>query len=94
MENTELINQWWIGLAIVGAIVVIAAVLLILIWLAAKRILKLAGVALDVVKEIENNTNSIWVLAETNNVAVSIKTGAKAIEDHATLVAKALEEVN
>gem|GEM_PF-603548 len=90
MENTELYNEWLIGLAIVSLIVVIAAVLLILVWLAAKRILGLARVGLVVVKEIQNNTDSIWELEKTNKVAESILTEAKAIEDHATLVAKAL----
>ena len=94
MENTALYNEWLIGLAIVSAIVVIAAVLLILIWLAAKRILRLASVALEVVKEIQNNTNSIWELEKTNIVAGAIQDEAKAIENHATLVAEALEEVS
>lgn len=90
MENTELYNEWLIGLAIVSAIVVIAAVLLFMIWLAAKRILRLTRVALEVVKVVQNNTNSIWELEKTNAVAQSIQTEAKAIEDHATLVAEAL----
>lgn len=94
MENTELYNEWLIGLAIVGLIVVIAAILLILVWLAAKRILRLAGVALDVVKTIQSNTDSIWELANTNKVATEIQSEAKAIESHAGLVAQALEEVN
>lgn len=94
MENTELIDQWLIGLAIVGLIVVIAAVLLILVWLAAKRILRLASVALTVVKEIRHNTQSIWELAKTNEVAVSIQEEATKIESHAGLVAEALEEIS
>jgi hypothetical protein len=94
MENTELINEWWIGLAIVAAIVVIAAFLLILVWLAAKRILRLAGTALEVVKEIRYNTQSIWELEKTNAVAVNIHEEAQAIESHAGLVAAALEEVS
>ncbi len=93
MENTELYNEWLIGLAIVGLIVIIAAVLLILVWLAARRILKLAEVALTVVKEIQSNTDSIWELEKTNHVARSIEKEAIAIKDHATLVAGALEEV-
>lgn len=94
MENTELIDEWWIGLAIVAAIVVIAAFLLILVWLAAKRILRLAGTALKVVKEIRYNTQSIWELEKTNGVAVNIQEEAQAIESHAGLVAEALEEVS
>ena len=94
MENTELFNEWIIGLIIVGAVVVIAAVLLILVWTSAKRILNLAQVALAVVKEIKSNTDSIWALKTTNNVAVGIQKEAKAIKDNATLVAEALQEVN
>lgn len=94
MENTALYNEWIIGLAIVGAIIVIAAVLLILIWLAARRILKLAEGALDLVIEIKDNTNSIWELEKTNQVAGSIQTETKNIEQHAGLVAEALEETN
>ena len=94
MENTALYNEWLIGLAVVGVIVIIAAVLLVLIWLAAKRILKLAGVALEVVKEIQQNTNSIWELEKTNGVATSIQSEATAIKEHATLVAEALEAVS
>jgi Sec-independent protein translocase protein TatA len=93
MENTVLYNEWLIGLAIVSAIVVIAAVLLIIVWLAAKRILRLARIALEVVKEIQKNTNSIWELEKTNAVAGSIQDEAKAIEIHASLVAEALEEI-
>ena len=94
MENTELFNEWIIGLIIVGAVVVIAAVLLILVWTSAKRILNLAQVALAVVKEIKSNTDSIWALKTTNKVAVGIQKEAKAIKDNATLVAEALQEVN
>lgn len=94
MENEVLYNEWLIGLGIVAVIVVIAATLLIMVLLAAKRILRLAGVALDVVTEIKNNTNSIWELETTNNVATEIKNEAEAIEGHATLVAEALEELN
>jgi hypothetical protein len=89
----ELYNQWYIGLAIAVVIIVIAAILLIMIWMAAKRILKLANAALDLVIQIKENTNSIWELQDTNKVAVSILNEAKNIRDHAGLVAGSLEEV-
>lgn len=90
MENETLFNEWLIGLALVSVIIVIAAVLLILVWLAAKRILRLAGAALEIVTNIKNNTLPIWELETTNKVAVDIQKEAKAIEKHATLVAEAL----
>lgn len=91
MEDETLFNEWLIGLVLVSLIVVIAAVLLILVFLAAKRILRLAGAALEIVTQIKNNTQSIWELETTNKVAVDIQNEAEAIEAHATLVAEALE---
>ena len=91
MENETLFNEWLIGLGLVSVIVVIAAVLLILVFLAAKRILRLAGAALEIVTQIKNNTLPIWELETTNKVAVDIQNEAEAIQAHATLVAEALE---
>lgn len=91
MENETLFNEWLIGLGLVSLVIVIAAVLLILVFLAAKRILRLAGAALEIVTQIKNNTQSIWELETTNKVAVDIQNEAEAIEAHATLVAEALE---
>lgn len=91
MENETLFNEWLIGLGLVSLIVVIAAVLLILVFLAAKRILRLAGAALEIVTQIKNNTLPIWELETTNKVAVDIQNEAEAIQEHATLVAEALE---
>lgn len=91
MENEVLFNEWLIGLGLVSLIVVIAAVLLILVFLAAKRILRLASAALEIVTQIKNNTLPIWELETTNKVAVDIQNEAEAIQAHATLVAEALE---
>ncbi|MBK77551.1 MAG: hypothetical protein CMC88_00265 [Flavobacteriaceae bacterium] len=91
MENEALFNEWLIGLVLVSAIVVIAAILLILVFLAARRILRLAVAALKIVTQIKNNTNAIWELENTNKVALNIKNEAEAIEEHATLVADALK---
>ncbi|MBA3986977.1 MAG: hypothetical protein H0X63_10490 [Flavobacteriales bacterium] len=88
-----LYNQWYIGLAIATVIIIIAAILLTMIWVAAKRILKLANAALGLVIQIKENTKSIWELEDTNKVAVSILNEAKNIRDHAGLVAGSLEEV-
>ncbi len=93
MEEATLYNHWYIGLGIAGAIVVIAAVLLVLVWTAARRILRLAKAALQIVIVIKENTHSIWGLQQTNEVAGEILQEAGEIEGHATLVANALKEV-
>ncbi len=49
MNDAEYYNMFYIGLAIAGAIVLFAAILLILILVAARRFLKLAGAGLGIV---------------------------------------------
>lgn len=92
MNDAQYYNEFYIALAIAGAIVVIAATLLILIWIAAKRILKLAGAALDIVIRIKQNTLSIWELQNTNHIAVDILNEADTILGNAGAVATALHE--
>ncbi len=92
MNDAEYYNMFYIGLAIAGAIVLIAAVLLILILVAARRILKLAGAALGIVIRIKENTLSIWGLQDTNHTAINILKEADTILSNAGAVATALHE--
>ena len=92
MNDAAYYNEFYIALAIAGAIVVIAATLLILIWIAARKILKLANAALTIVINIKNNTLSIWELQKTNHKALDILSEADTIESNAGAVAKALHE--
>ena len=92
MNDATYFKEFYIGLAIAGAIVVIAAVLLILIWIAARRILKLANAALGIVVNIKNNTLSIWELQNTNHKAIDISNDADTILSNAGAVAQALQE--
>ncbi len=92
MNDAAYYDQFYIGLALAGAIVVIAAVLLILILLFARRILKLAGAALGIVIQIKQNTLSIWALQDTNHKALDILAEADTIEDSAGKVAEAFHQ--
>lgn len=92
MNDDLYYNQFYIGLAIAGAIVIIAATLLILILIAAKRILKLANAALGIVVSIKTNTLSIWELQNTNHKAINILNEADTILSNAGAVATALQE--
>lgn len=94
MNGGSLMDQWLIGLGIAVVIILAAAILLLLVWSAAKRILRLARAALQLVIEIKENTTAIWALQQTNEVALDILEEAKEIKDHAELVAEALHEVN
>lgn len=92
MDESTLFTNYYIGLGITVVIVLAAAVLLILVWTSATRILRLASAALGLVIQIKENTNSIWGLQTTNQVATDILEGAEAIESHAGLVAEALSQ--
>lgn len=94
MDASALYSNYYIGLAIAVVIILAAAVLLILVWMAAKRILTLATAALGLVTQIKENTNCIWGLQTTNEVATDILEGAEAIKTHAGMVAEALHEKN
>ena len=92
MNDAEYYSKFYIGLALVGVVVLIAATLLILILVAARRILKLATAALDIVVTIKQNTLSIWGLQDTNHKAIDILTEADNINANAGTVAQALHE--
>lgn len=92
MNDAAFYNEFYIGLAIAGLIVVIAATLLILVWLQARRILKLAAAAITLVVKIKENTLIIWGLQDTNKKAVDILSEADTILDSAGKVAQALHE--
>lgn len=94
MSTQEIYHWWFVWLAIGGIIVVAAAALLIAIILLARRIAALAGTALEVVEQIEQNTKPIWQLNATNKVARHLLTGAKAIEGNAGAIVAALGEAD
>ena len=94
MSAQEIYQWWFIWLAVAGVIVVAAAALLITIILLARRIAALAGTALAVVAEIEQNTKPIWQLNATNGVAKNLLVGAKAIEGNAVAIVGALADAD
>ncbi|CAN5145217.1 hypothetical protein BH24PSE2_BH24PSE2_06560 [soil metagenome] len=90
MTAGQMYEWWFIWLGVAGVLVLAAAVLLITIVALAHRIATLAGTALEVVTEIEQNTKPIWQLNATNRAAGELLAGARSIEKHAGQVAGAL----
>lgn len=68
----------WLAVAVV--IVLIAASLLVAIWLTARKILANAARALAAGEKIRANTEAIWGLETTNEVATEILAAVQAIE--------------
>ena len=94
MTSQEIYQWWFVWLTVSGVIVVAAATLLITIIQLALRIAALAGTALAVAEQIEQNTKPIWQLNATNKVAKDLLAGATAIEGNAGAIVKSLADTD
>jgi hypothetical protein len=75
---------------VASAIVLVAAGLLITIWLTARSIVTHATRALKAAEQIRDNTRVIWELQTTNDVAEQIRDTVCDIEAKATQLVEAL----
>ncbi|MBI5301726.1 MAG: hypothetical protein HY868_06295 [Chloroflexi bacterium] len=94
MTDAQILNVWLIGLGVAAVVVVIAAALLLAVLNAAKSIERGAGAALGMVKQIRENTQVIWALQDTNQVARQLLCGANAILADAREIAQALHDAD
>lgn len=94
MDDAALYNTWFLALGITAVVVIIAAALLLAVLNSARNIEKGAGAALGLVREIRDNTQAIWELAETNGMAAQIEEGAASILDNAGQIAQALHDAD
>lgn len=90
MTDADLWRAWLLWMGVATVVVLIAAGLLITIWLTARRILADAVRALNAVEKIRAQTQPIWGLQDTNIVAEDILQTVKAIEAKGALLAGAL----
>jgi len=91
MTDVDLYRLWYVWLVIGGAIVVVAAALLVTIWLTARGIEREALRALRAVERIRESTQPIWRLDDTNRVAEGLAVAARELERHGGAIAAALE---
>lgn len=91
MSDAELWSAWRLWLGVAALIVVIAAALLITIWLTARQILRHAVRALRAVEAIRENTQPIWALQTSNEVAAGLLETVQSIERKGGALAAALE---
>lgn len=91
MTDAELWSAWRIWMGVATLVVLIAATLLVVIWMTARRILSDAVRALTAAEAIRVQTQPIWGLQVTNEVAEDILTTVQAIEAKGGLLAQALE---
>ncbi|MBI5033738.1 MAG: hypothetical protein HZB51_24740 [Chloroflexi bacterium] len=94
MIDQQILTYWYISLIVAAVVVVIAAALLIAVLSVAKNIERGAGVGLETVKRIRENTQIIWALQDTNQVALQLADGAMSILNHAGQIAQALHDAD
>lgn len=90
MTDAELWAAWRMWMAVATVVILIAAGLLVTIWLAARRILADAVRALNAAEKIREQTTAIWALQDTNEVAEGILETVQAIEAKGGALAGAL----
>lgn len=90
MNDAELWAAWRMWMIVAAAVILIAAALLITIWIVARRILADAVRALNAVNVIRAQTQPIWGLETTNLVAEDILKTVQAIEAKGGALAGAL----
>jgi hypothetical protein len=73
MTNADLWAAWRLWMVVATVVILIAASLLITIWLTARSIAGHAARALRAVEAIRDNTRVIWELQTTNEVAEQIR---------------------
>lgn len=91
MTDADLWSSWRLWMSVAGAVVVIAAALLITIWLTARGILSHAVRALRAAEKIRENTLPIWELQTTNEVATELLATVESIKAKGGKLAEALQ---
>ena len=76
---------------VAAVVVLVAAALLITIWLAARSIVAHATRALKAAEAIRDNTHAIWRLQNTNEVAEEIRDTVCDIEARAKKLVEAVD---
>jgi hypothetical protein len=91
MTDAELWAAWRLWMMIAVAVIIVAAALLVTIWLTARSILRHAHRALRAAEQIRQQTQPIWALQETNEVAQGLLETVESIERKGAALAAALE---
>ena len=91
MTDADLWAAWRIWMVVAVVVILVAAALLVTIWLTARGIAAHARRAVVVLEAIRENTRLIWALQTTNEVAEELRDTVRDIETKATALAEALQ---
>jgi hypothetical protein len=90
VTDAELWAAWRLWTIVAGVVVLVAAALLVTIWLTARRILREARRALAVAEAIRAQTAPIWELEVSHDVAERLHATVVSLAARAERVAAAL----
>lgn len=91
MSDSELWAAWTFWMIVAAVVILIAAALLVTIWLTARSIHAHAVRALHAADDIRHATVPIWELQTTNELAESLLETVREIEAKGGKLAEALE---
>jgi hypothetical protein len=91
MSDADLWAAWRLWMLVASAVVLVAAALLVTIWLTARSIAGHARRAVVALEAIRLNTRAIWAVQTTNEVADGLRDTVRDIETKATALVEALQ---
>src|SRR5262245_8333137 len=91
MADADLWAAWGFWMLVAAVVILVAAALLLTIWLTARSIAAHVARAIVALEAIRDNTRAIWALQTTNEVASDLRDTVRDIEIKATALAEALQ---
>lgn len=91
MTDADLWAAWRVWMLVASVVILVAAALLVTIWLTARSIAGHARRAVVALEAIRKNTRAIWGLQTTNEVAEELRDTVRDIETKAAALAEALQ---
>ena len=91
MTDADLWAAWRLWIVVASAVVLVAAALLVTIWLTARSIAAHARRAVGALEAIRENTRAIWALQTTNEVGEGLHDTVRDIETKAAALVEALQ---
>jgi hypothetical protein len=91
MTDADLWAAWRVWMLVASVVILVAAALLVTIWLTARSIAAHARRAVVALEAIRESTQVIWALQTTNEVAGDLGDTVRDIEAKATALVEALQ---
>ena len=91
MTDADLWAAWRLWMLVAAVVILVAATLLVTIWLTARSIAGHARRAVGALEAIRLNTQAIWAIQTTNEGAEELRDTVRDIETKATALVEAFQ---